>query len=209
MTEPKFNTREEWLNAFTDCCRPIFRDHDLPLPDEVRVSVGWPSAGARSKAIGECWTFEASEDGHFEIFISPALQGDTARVADVLTHELIHVAVGIDAKHGAPFRKAMKQLGLIGKATATVAGPEWHEWAGPILEHLGPMPGAKLGKMTSSAKPKQTTRMLKLTCNNCEFTCRTTSKHILAHVEEGLECPVRGCDGGLTLPEGVDLPEAA
>jgi hypothetical protein len=44
-------------------------------------------------------------------------------------------------------------------------------------------------------KPKkQTTRLLKLVCDQCGFTCRTTAKHIAA---DGLICPVPICAGDL------------
>lgn len=45
-------------------------------------------------------------------------------------------------------------------------------------------------------RKKQTTRMRKLVCNHCGFSCRTTAKHINAH-PEGLICPDPLCDGDL------------
>ncbi len=45
-------------------------------------------------------------------------------------------------------------------------------------------------------KGKQSTRMLKLACTKCGFTCRSTAKHI-ASVPEGLICPNPVCDGDL------------
>lgn len=191
-------TREAWLNAFTTAARPHFDRVGFPLPAEVRCSIGFPSRGARSKVIGECWSNAVSADGHFEIFLRPSLQSDASRIADVLTHELVHAAVGLEAKHGRLFAKCAKALGLEGKMTATVAGDAWREWAQPILEALGPMPGASLGDLAASSAPKkQTTRMLKLECPECSFSCRTTAKHIEAHDE--LMCPT-GC-GGVLLRE--------
>ncbi|API58532.1 hypothetical protein BSL82_03755 [Tardibacter chloracetimidivorans] len=190
-------TRESWLNAFTAAARPHFDRVGFPLPSEVRSSIGFPSKGARSKVIGECWSNAVSEDGHFEIFLRPSMQSDASRIADVLTHELVHAAVGLEAKHGRKFAKCATALGLTGKMTATVAGPEWHVWADPILASLGPLPGAALGDLQlSSGGKKQTTRMLKLECDQCGFSCRTTAKHIEAH-EDGLTCPVPDCDGNL------------
>lgn len=40
---------------------------------------------------------------------------------------------------------------------------------------------------------KQTTRMRKLQCDTCDWTCRTTAKHIV----EVLACPVAECGGAL------------
>lgn len=190
------DTREAWLNAFVAAARPVFAGKSFPLPDRVRVSIGFPSCGRRGRAIGECWSDCRSSDAHFEIFIRPNLETDS-RIADVLTHELIHAAVGLAAGHGRPFKSAMRALGLTGKATATVAGPDWHSWAQPILDAIGPMPRGRLDDGgQSSAKPKQTTRLIKLECPDCGFTCRTTAKHIEANAD-GLRCPSLDCEGML------------
>lgn len=172
-----YATREQWLNAFVLAMAPVVASHGYELPSNIRVSLGFASAGMRSKSIGECWAVDASADGHSEIFISPTLGGDVSRIADVVTHEVVHAIVGHGAKHGRPFAKLAKALGLEGKMTATVAGLGWHEWADPIIASLGDFPGAALtGK--SSAKPKQSTRMVKATCNHegCGMILRTTRK---------------------------------
>ena len=87
-------------------------------------TIGFTSAGQRGKRIGECWSDLASADGAFEIFIVPGID-DAARIAGILTHELVHAAVGLKAGHGAVFAKAARALGLEGKMTATTEGPEW------------------------------------------------------------------------------------
>ncbi|MYL97217.1 transcription elongation protein SprT [Novosphingobium sp. FGD1] len=188
----RFATREQWLEAFADAARPHFARVGAPLPRNVRISVGFPSAGARGNAIGECWSSIASADGYFEIFLRPSLERD-ARVADVLTHELVHAAVGLEAKHGPKFKRCATALGLTGKMTATVAGDGWREWALPILADLGAMPGAPLAEMQSGRK-KQGTRLIKCECDACGFTFRTTRKHLDANAE-GLRCPSPECDG--------------
>ncbi|WP_066765689.1 SprT-like domain-containing protein [Sphingobium sp. CCH11-B1] len=192
-------TREAWLQAFTNAARPKFKDVGAKLPEAIRVSVGHPSKGIRSKVIGECWADFASEDGAVEIFIRPTLQSDSARVADVLTHELIHAALGNEEGHGPKFRVTMKRLGLTGKATATVAGPEWHSWADPILAALGPLPGANLKDMSlAGGKKTQTTRYLKVSCSMCEWQARVTAKHIEGRT---LRCPDDTCEGHLERAE--------
>lgn len=188
----RFATREEWLNAFLAAARPHFERVGYPLRDNVRVSIGFPSGGMRGRAIGECWGSTSSADGHFEIFLRPSLNDD-ARVADVLTHEAVHAAVGLAAKHGGAFKRCAVALGLEGKMTATVAGARWREWALPILAELGPMPGAPLSEM-HSGKPKQTTRLIKCECDACGFSFRTTRKHLDAN-PNGLRCPSHACDG--------------
>ena len=62
-------TRESWLNAVAQGVAPLFEALDAPLPDRVRVAIGFTSRGAKAKAIGECWDNRLSADGHFEIFI--------------------------------------------------------------------------------------------------------------------------------------------
>lgn len=195
----KITTREQWLNEFTRACRPKFMEAGYPLPNEVRCSIGHPSKGIRSKVIGECWSSAASADGHVEIFIRPSLQSDTSRIADVLTHELIHAALGTEEGHGKTFGKVARFLGLEGKLTATTAGEQWHLWADPILAKLGPLPGAALaaGAELAGGKKKQTTRMIKLSCDQCEFTCRTSAKHI----HDVMICPT-GCGGNLSTDQG-------
>lgn len=188
----KFKTREQWLNAFIQKARPHFKRVGHPIPEKVRAAVGFTSKGQRSNRIGECWAKTCSEDETFEIFIVPAMS-DASRVADILTHELIHAAVGLEDGHGRIFGRCARALGLEGKLTATVAGAEWHEWADPILEKLGPLPHAALKKGESSGPKKQTTRMIKCTCQSCEFVFRTTKKWIEDCGE--LRCPNPVCDG--------------
>jgi len=192
-------TREEWMQAFTNAARPKFSEVGAPLPDLIRTSIGHPSKGIRSKVIGECWTNAASADGAVEIFIRPTLQDDAARLADVLTHELAHAALGNAEGHGPNFRKLVRKLGLEGKPTATVAGDGWRSWALPILEALGPLPGAKLIDLQLSGGTKtQTTRYLKVTCDCCGWQARVTAKHLEGR---SLRCPDVDCEGELGRAE--------
>ena len=48
-------TRESWLNAVAQGMALLFEALDAPLPDRVRVAIGFTSRGAKGKAIGECW----------------------------------------------------------------------------------------------------------------------------------------------------------
>lgn len=187
-----FSTREEWLNAFVQEARPQFEEAGAPIPTNVRVSIGFTSKGARSKRIGECWSDNCSADGTFEIFIVPGTESES-RIADILTHELIHAAVGLEAGHKAPFKRVAVALGLEGKMTATTAGDLWHAWADPVLMKLGKMPHAALtGGGVSTAPKKQTTRMLKCECDCCGFTFRASNQWASV---ESLRCPDPACDG--------------
>lgn len=193
-----YATREEYLNAFIEEARPQFERVNAPLPTNVRVATGFTSRGSRGARVGECWSDSSSADGHFEIFIKPTLEG-AARICDVLTHELIHAAVGLDAGHNAHFKRVSTSLGLTGKATATVAGEGWYQWALPIIDKLGPMPYGALSGDQSSARKKQTTALLKVECPVCGWLARVTKKHIEPHTH--LNCPAPDCAGELICEE--------
>lgn len=186
-----YTTREDWLNAFMQLALPVFESVGSPIPDNVRVSVGFPSHGMRGKAIGQCFSDAVSRDGHFEIFIHPNLQGDTSYVASTLTHELVHAAVGLKAGHGVVFKRCAVALGLGGKMTATVATAAWHDWADDILKQIGDMPGASLD--VYAQKKKQTTRMIKFECGECGFTLRTSAKW----ADACQRCPDPECGGAM------------
>jgi hypothetical protein len=170
-------TREQWLNAFANAARPQFEELGSPLPETIRMSVGFPSQGQRSNVIGQCWYPEATEDKVCEIFIRPSLQSDSRRIAGVLTHELVHAAG--HKGHGADFAKVAKGLGLGGKMTATIETDDFYAWADPLIEELGPFPGAALdGMQLAGGKKKQGTRMIKMVCGDCDWSFRTAQKNI-------------------------------
>lgn len=186
-------TREEWLNAFINAARPRFRDAGAPLPKKIRASIGFSSKGKRAKTIGECWSDTCSKDGAFEIFIVPQIEAPL-RIADILTHELIHAAHPGDG-HGRKFGRTARALGLQGKLTATVGGPEWEAWAIPLVRSIGKYPGAALSTGVSTAPKKQTTRMVKCECTDCGFLFRTTRTWIES--AEQLNCP--SCSGDVQV----------
>lgn len=191
-TNAKYETREAWLNGFVLLAREQFARINAPLPEKVRVSVGFTSHGARGSRIGECWSDSASEGGYFEIFLKPTIETD-ARMADILTHELVHAAVGLEAGYGAKFKRAANALGLVGRMTSATASQDWYKWALPILNELGPMPYDAMTGGTSTAKPKQKTNLLKVECVACGWLARVTMKHIAPHTH--LNCPVPECVG--------------
>ena len=169
-------TREQWLSELTGKLKPLFDANGYKIPPNVRLSCGFPSKGAtalRHRRIGECWASERSEDQTFEIFISPVLSEDM-RVAGILAHELVHAVVGLTAGHKAPFKRCAVAIGLEGKMTATTESEAFKQSVQPMLGKLGPYPHAKLD--ASSSPKKQSTRSLKVTCADCRYTARITSK---------------------------------
>lgn len=188
----KHKTREEWLSAAVAQIRSRF-DHVFELHfgkdglthlDNLRVSTGFPSRGGLSKVIGECWASRAAADEvTHHIFISPRLV-DVVRVVETLAHEMVHAADDNASKHKGLFVKAVRDLGLEGKATATFAGDEFREWAELLESQIGEYPHIGLTPMATAKK--QTTRMLKLEAPCCGYVARTTKKWI----EVGLpSCP--------------------
>lgn len=170
------STREDWLVRAAGKLRPIFkRRSGWTVPDNVRVSCGFPKGGRR--AIGQCWGEGSSTDGTFEVFISPT-QDDVVDVLQVLVHELVHATVGIKAGHKGEFATVARAMALEGKLTATVAGETFkQEIAGLLVDKLGPYPHAALKPGGDNTGPKkQGTRLLKAFCPECEYTLRGTAK---------------------------------
>jgi predicted SprT family Zn-dependent metalloprotease len=186
-------TREQWLQLFIERARPHFERVGSPLPERIRASIGFTSKGERSRAIGECWSADCAQDDTFEIFIAPK-EKDAARIADILTHELVHTAMEEGEGHGKEFRRVATSLGLCGQMTATEAGPGWFEWAQDILDAIGPYPGTVLEHrfILKGGKKKQTTRQIKCECLDCGFIFRASNVWL-----EGKEirCPNATCDG--------------
>lgn len=147
--------------------------------------MGWPSkraTAASNRRIGECWAGNAAEDGTPQVFISPVL-AESAEVLAVLLHEMVHVATPGDG-HKAAFKRLATSLGLAGKMTATHAGDELVKRFKALK--LGKYPHSKL---TASAGLKQSTRLLKATCECCGYIIRLTWRW----VEEGMPtCPQGG-----------------
>jgi hypothetical protein len=186
--------RESWLSDVASRLRPAFAELGAPLPDRLRIAIGFPSLGRRAKATGETWDSTASSDGTFEILVRPDLPemaGTIALpVATALTRELIHAAAGIEAGKGPAYRKLARGLGLIGPMRATAPGPAFLALAAPILEAAGPLPHARLhaekksaevdpdGQQTpASTKPgKQANRHVKCACPTCGYVVRTARK---------------------------------
>ena len=188
------SNRETWLHAFADAARPHFAAAGHPLPDTLRIGVGWTSGGARaaSKVIGECYHPGHASDGVRSIIISTgAGLPDAEAVAAVLTHELAHAALDAGVGHKAPFARLVQALGLEGKATATVAGDAWRAWAGPVLAALGDYPHSTL-TAGETGKKKQGTRQLKAEC-----ACGVIYRMSLTVALKGLP-PCGACGGRMT-----------
>lgn len=186
-------TRERWLQRAVKTLRPfVLSTGQLTLPDNIHMSVGFPSTRALSRKrprIGECWRAEASADGFPHVFVTP-LMSDGVDVLSCLIHELIHASGVYDHKAG--FHRPAMALGLTGKMTSTVAGPELTERLNAVVAKLGPYPHSLLSAAVRPVK-KQTTRLLKAECE-CGAIIRLSAKVV---DDPGL--PTCACGGDFEL----------
>lgn len=188
-------TREQWLNAGIAALRPLFIAAGYTVPDNVRVTCGFPSKGALpgkkgSYSMGQCWADTASDGKMFEVFISP-LDSDVLIVLATLVHELVHATVGLDAKHGKLFKACALAVGLEGKMRSTHAGEELRDKLQGIAKDIGAYPHDSLKKAMTDGTKKQTTRLKKCECGVCGYTVRVTAKWL----EMGAPlCPNESCD---------------
>ena len=163
--------REEFLNGALGILKPLFLSHGHSIPDNIRISCGF-ARGSR-KAIGQCFNEKMSKDSTIEIFICPT-QSDTLRVIDILAHEAIHACYPTEG-HKGNFRKCAKAIGLTGKMTETVATDKFNQWTQEnIIDVIGKYPHATV----SDSKKKQTTRLIKVYCESCEYLAYMSRKHL-------------------------------
>ena len=156
-------SRETYLHeSLQHLQRRVFTTHTIPA--DVRITCGWPSKGATSKLrrIGECWPRSRSAANVNEIFISPTIS-DTGEALSILVHELVHAIDDCKNGHGKQFRAIAIAAGLEGKMTATTASPELAETLASIQKDIGEYPHAAL----TPPGPKQKSRQLKLSCDDC------------------------------------------
>lgn len=193
--------REAWLQAAITDLRPRFQEIGFLLPDRIHVSVGFPHCGVQgenSVILAVTYSREASHDGVNEIFVSPMLD-DAPRVLDVLLHELVHVALNNEDGHKARFKECATALGLEGPMTATTASVVLAAEMVALAETLGEYPHKAMDSVLFSARrrvpagapglpvpptgprissgPKvQGTRQIKVVCDCCGYTLRTTRR---------------------------------
>ncbi len=180
-------TREQWLLHYVDALRATFAEAQFPLPEKVRVSMGFPCKQAigPKRRIGECH-HAGMKDSIQQVFISPSL-GDIVDIGATLVHELCHV-VTPGAQHKGKFISVIRAVGLSGKPTATIAGvslkPKLVKISEELTKDYGVFPHSILEPAYAK---KQGTRQLKLMCG-CARIIRATRKTI---EQAGIIC--QGC----------------
>ncbi|MCA1839902.1 MAG: SprT-like domain-containing protein, partial [Actinobacteria bacterium] len=167
-----------WLLEATEHFRPWFAENEFPLPEQLRISVGFAKRSSQH-AIGTCYIAEAAEDGVHQIFIAPTIKDPITVLATVL-HELIHAADDGKSKHRGDFARVAKAMGLTGKMTATVPGESLTLALEAIANKLGEYPHGILvpsqGGTGSGKVGGQTTRMILVQADCCGYKARTTRK---------------------------------
>lgn len=173
--KPIFETREQWLQAGVAILNAkVFRAADLNAPADAKVCCSWPGGGSRQKAIGECWPRGLSKAKVNEMFISPKIDSPVEALA-VLSHEMVHAIDDCKNGHKAPFAKMARAIGLEGKMKATVPGEALTETLRGIAAELGAYPHQALNL---NGRKKQSTRLIKCACPECDYTVRVAQKWI-------------------------------
>lgn len=184
--------REAWLErAKCEIINRVFIPAGYELKSElIAVSCGWPSSSPK-KVVGESWPNDQSDGGIFEIFISPMLDkaGGESGVLSVLVHELLHVAVGHEHKHKAPFKKAMKLVGLEGKPTSTTAMERLVVIIDDVVNVVGPYPHKKLNhKLKPAITPVKSLTKMRCPKDDCDYIIMVKTRLV---EEKGVpKCPV-------------------
>jgi hypothetical protein len=129
------------------------------------------------------------------------LKLDSARVADILLHEIIHTLCP-HAGHRGPFRYIATHMGLKGKMTATVAGEDLAKWIKTnIVDVVGKYPH-KAVRLKRRGQRGKGSRSIKCQCANedCLFTMRTTRMWI-ERASFVLGCPI--CSAAPMIIQGI------
>ena len=177
--------REKWLQNATDIMRSgLFKQHGYMIPEDVKISCGFPPTGgtARKMTVGVCFPRSASNAKINEIFINPTrsemistAENSYSGVLGTLVHELVHAVDDRQHGHKKPFKDIATRVGLTSKMTATKESEELDKYfKDEIISKLGDYPHANI----EVNQRKQTTRMFKVECNACGFSYRTSRKMI-------------------------------
>ena len=174
-------TREAWLQELARAMAPVIEvKAGLQLPP-YRVSCGFPSRGGllggKTRVRGECWSPEASEDGHAEVLVSP-VEDDVREVAALMVHELIHAALP-EVGHRRPFQQAARALDHQAPFVEVTPTPRFWNWAEPLIAGLPAYPHRRLNALRPVAAPKrQSNRHIKCQCTECGYIVRTARRWI-------------------------------
>lgn len=194
-------SRENYLIQATDIMRKsLFEPKGYKVP-KVELSISWATHGnnsrntGKAKVLGQCFNRASSEKGINQVIITPNLDGTTIdgslNILGVLVHELVHAVDNCVSGHGKAFKDCAMAVGLTGPMRSTGESDELKEYLRKnIIDKLGKFPHAQVNL---SKGKKQTTRNIKVECNCCEFSFRTSRKN-LELMDEVSHC--LACDDG-------------
>ena len=167
--------REDWLIRAVAHLEPIFQRSGYQIP-KVKVSIGFPSTGAKGRHLGQCWGSRASEDGINQIFIAPN-QSDPVEVLDTLTHELVHAVDDCKSGHGEGFKKIATDVGLKGPMRSAGAGEYLKQDLIKIAQALGHFPHARL--LIARGASRAGIKRPGAKCAKCGYEVVMLKKHLL------------------------------
>lgn len=143
------NLREAWLTkAMNRIIEDVFAPHQLRFPPIVKVCpapLRW-NTEKETGVLGMCVYPDQAQDGCVHMFINTVLgSDDVMRILGTLVHELVHahcMGEGHECKHGFPFSKIIRDVGLCGKPTHTTVdeGTELFATLTGIALELGEYP---------------------------------------------------------------------
>lgn len=172
--QQKIGTRDQWLKSTVSAMSSWYEDLGFPLP-EIEVQTGFPSSGQRGQNVAESWSLDNGES--YVVVVRPDV-ADPLRIAAAVAHQLCFVAVGQKDQHGHLFRHVAISIGLRGTKAERTPGEVFKELVRPILEDLGPLPSSIPEPAAPKGSSKQTTRMIKVSCNECGYVARVSRKWI-------------------------------
>lgn len=176
----KMSLREEWLTKAMDrIVEDVFQPNDLRFPPLKKISCGL----CPGKAIGICVYPQQADDNCVHIFISPELgHDDVMTILGTIVHELTHCHVmgeGHECKHGFPFSKIIRTVGLEGppKATFVAEGTELYATLSGIAAELGPYPHAPLRKKPVKTRKSEILTWISTTDEEFEVKCKFSTAY--------------------------------
>ena len=178
-------SRENYLIQATDIMRKsLFKPKGYKVP-KVELSISWATRGNRNrkgdaKTLGQCFPKQMHAGGINQIVITPNYDGSTIKgsldILGTLVHELVHAVDNCVSGHGKAFKDCATAVGLTGPMRSTGESDELKEYLRKnIIDKLGLFPHKKV---TLNGTKKQTTRNIKVTCDCCDFSFRTSRKNL-------------------------------
>ena len=167
-------TREQWLKEVAGLMSNWFVDLGFPLP-KYDIQSGFPSSGQRSNTVAESWTHDNGDS--FVLIVRPD-QNDSLTVAAAIAQQLCSIAAGPKDQYGHLFQHLAISIGLRGKKFETAPGQVFKELYRPVVKTIGSIPESETMTQNYVRTNKQTTRLIKVSCNDCGYVARVSRKWI-------------------------------